>query len=193
MKKRYVRNRNTIQKRPFAAKDAKNVSRQTSQNRVRQILVPTDFSKPSLLALDHAVDRARDTGATIILLHVIPPLHVPERFKPLVSYTLRTEGRRGFRRQLWNLANSRREPGLSILPWLLHGNPAKMIVEAASNSGSDIIIMGSIGRSGLQRLLLGSVAERVVRDADVPVLVFREPPRRKKSLPRVVGLRQSHE
>jgi len=193
MKKLYVRNRNTIQKRASTARGAKNGSRQTVQNRVRQILVPTDFSKPSLLALDHAVERARDSGATIILLHVIPPLHVPERFEPLVSYTLRKEGRRDFRRQLWNLANSRREAGLSILPWLLHGNPAKMIVEAAANSGSDLIISGSVGRSGLQRLFLGSVAERVVRDADVPVLVFREPPRRKKSHFRGIRLPKSHE
>lgn len=158
--------------------------RRTPSSRHRRILVPVDFSGPSLRALDYAVGRARESGAAIILLHVLQPLYALGRLEAAALRSLKTDARRHFKHRLDTLAARRIGGKVPFTPWLLEGDPAKVIVDAAAKTGTDLIIMGSVGRQGMRRWLLGSVAERVVRAADVPVTIVREPPKRKRPLMR---------
>lgn len=132
--------------------------------------------------LDHAVERAQESGAAIILLHVLQPLYALGRLEAAALRSLKADARRHFKQRLDTVAARRISHKVRFKPWLLEGDPAKVIVDAAAKTGTDLIVMGSVGRTGIQRLLLGSVAERVVRAADIPVTVVRDPPKRKKSL-----------
>ena len=145
----------------------------------RRFLVPVDLSSSSLQALDYAIERARETGAAIILLHVLQPLVVPGRYEATKLRSLKLEVRRDVKQRLQKLARQRMTAEVPIKPWLLEGHAAQTILDAAEKTGSDLIIMGSVGRKGLRRFLLGSVAEAVVRNAEVPVTIVREPRKRK--------------
>ena len=169
----------------MALEHAGNASfRRAPSSRLRRILVPVDFSGPSLRALDYAVGRARESGGAIILLHVLQPLYALGRLEAAALRSLKADARRHFKHRLDTLAIRRIGGKVPFTPWLLEGDPAKVIVDAAAKTGTDLIIMGSFGRQGMRRWLLGSVAERVVRTADVPVTIVREPPKRKRPLMR---------
>lgn len=150
---------------------------------IRRILVPVDFSPASLHALDYAVDRAREWSATIVLLHVLEPMLAESRFSAPRLSTLKTEVRLVKQRLLF-LARKRVGARIPVKPWLLNGEAGEQILKAAERTGSDLIIMGSAGRKGLQRLLLGSVAERVVRNANCPVTIVRAPRPQKQRIKR---------
>jgi nucleotide-binding universal stress UspA family protein len=139
---------------------------------IRNILVPTDFSEQSVAAFHLAAALARDHRAGITVLHVretpvvpfaefgaVPPLDVP-------SQTVLLEKMAQF------------EPpddttGVEYL--LADGIPAEEIIRAANDRGCDLVVMGTHGRTGLGRLLLGSVAEEVMRKAPCPVLTLKHP------------------
>jgi adenylate kinase len=155
--------------------------------KIRRILVPVDFSPASRYALDYAADRARDWGASIVLLHVLEPILVERRFVAPRLRTLKNEARLVKQRLLFLM---RRRVGAEtpVKPWLLNGEPSARIVQAAAKTGSDLIIMGSVGRKGIRRLLLGSVAENVIRKAECPVTIVRGPrPRKQKRAPLGLG------
>ncbi|MDB6032241.1 MAG: putative Universal stress protein [Verrucomicrobiales bacterium] len=137
--------------------------------------MPVDFSSASLRALDYATERAGETGAAIILLHVLQPLVGPSRYETAELQSLKVEVRRDVKRRLEKLAQERTTAEVPIKAWLLEGVAGEKILEAAKRTGSDSIIMGSAGRKGIRRLFLGSVAEAIVRTADVPVTIVREP------------------
>jgi adenylate kinase len=149
------------------------------RTRIRRILVPVDFSPASLQALDYATDRARESGAAIILLHVLEPILAKSRFVAPRLRALKKDARRMKQRLLF-LARRRVGAETPVKPWLLNGEPGALIIEAAAKTESDLIIMGSVGRKGMQRLLLGSVAERVIRNADCPVTIVRAPTAQRK-------------
>lgn len=138
------------------------------------ILAATDFSKPAERACDFARDLSRRFQAQLHLLHVVVIFEDPHleedhlhRLEELVA-----SGDNARRRNLEN--GSEHQPGLDITPHMVRGlAPAEVIVETASNLGCDLVIMGTHGRRGLPHLLLGSVAERVVRTSRVPVLTVR--------------------
>ncbi len=129
---------------------------------LQSILVPIDGSPPSLAALAHAVTLAEDYGATIHVLHVVPPV------EPL------TAGARDETDPAMNAAIDRAK--LSLAQRVSHrtvvGDPIREIVEAARTV--DLIVMGTHGRIGRLHELLGSVAENVVRNAPCPVLTVRD-------------------
>jgi nucleotide-binding universal stress UspA family protein len=118
----------------------------------RRMLFPTDFSEASRVAGRMAAALARESGAQLTLLHVVPPVTDPSPSPTLAA--LATE-----------LA-----PGMSVTTEVLSGLPASRIVEYAQRRGVDLIVMGTHGRTGLSAALLGSVAEAVVRRAPCPVL-----------------------
>jgi nucleotide-binding universal stress UspA family protein len=128
--------------------------------RIREILFPTDFSGVATEAGRIAAGLARDLGARLHVLHVIPPVTDP---------TLASE----------DLAQAvaRLKPGRPIVTQLLSGLPARRIVTYARDKSIGLIVMGSHGRTGLRRALLGSVAAGVVRRASCPVLTVRIPSR----------------
>jgi nucleotide-binding universal stress UspA family protein len=136
---------------------------------VRRILCPVDFSPPSEAALDFAVDLAKTLGAEIHLLHVyqLPVYALPDGAM-LAGPELTTRVTTELQTALTNLAKTRSE--VSPKTHLVEGVPYREIVRMADELDTDLIVMGTHGRTGFRHFLLGSVAERVVRSARVPVV-----------------------
>jgi nucleotide-binding universal stress UspA family protein len=138
------------------------------------ILAATDFSKPAERAGDFARDLSQRFQAQLHLLHVIVILedpHLEEDHRHRLEELVAT-GDDARRKDLRGISNH--QPGLDVTPHMVRGlAPAEVIVETASNLACDLIVMGTHGRRGLPHLLLGSVAERVVRTSTVPVLTVR--------------------
>ena len=133
------------------------------------ILFPTDFSTASDTALPHAETLAKQKSATLLILHVEEP--------PLaygggeLYYGLPEPSSERILKMLEQVVPS--DPTVSFKHRLTIGDPAGEIVRIASEEGAEMIVLGTHGRSGMTRMLMGSVAEAVVRRAPCPVLVYR--------------------
>lgn len=146
---------------------------------IRSILVPVDFSQSSRAALDYAAALADQMKARVDVLYV----HEPAGYLgsaslvaiPQVPAPAWDETRREIVRELDGFigANRSQVRNVSIEP----GNPSDVIPEIAKKGHADLIVMGTHGRSGLNRLVVGSVAESVMRKAPMPVLTVRMPKR----------------
>ena len=140
---------------------------------IQNILLPTDFSEPALLATGYALELARRFQSRLHLLHVIedPVLYLPmfEGF-PLPS---REEFERFAQERLenWILPQDRGDCEL-VYRWV-HGKPFVEIVRDAEANNIDLIVMGTHGRGMVAQLLMGSVAEKVIQKAPCPVLTVR--------------------
>jgi nucleotide-binding universal stress UspA family protein len=144
--------------------------------RIQRILVPVDFSEPSLGALRYAVALARMLKASLDVLHVVEAVYAPMVGPTFDLESLREAREHGARRKLEQLvARLGEHPGRKRA-LLRAGTAARSIVYEAKRHSYDLIVMATQGRHGVGRWLLGSVAERVVRTADCPVLIV--PPRR---------------
>jgi nucleotide-binding universal stress UspA family protein len=143
----------------------------------RRILVPVDFSPSSDHALAAALDLAGKLGARLFLLHVVPiPLPGWEVYgHEFAPEQLIEKGREGAERELGALAAARSSGAVPIEPLVRVGMPFLEIIAAAREIGADLIVMGTHGRTGLAHVLIGSVAERVVRGSPCPVLTVRHP------------------
>jgi nucleotide-binding universal stress UspA family protein len=147
---------------------------------IRRILVPLDFSPASSAALELAVTLAKANDASVDVLHVWqPPGLMPTGLLAIAP------GREGPPLTLEELARERAEVGLKDARATLEhqhiqshahlgvGNPAQEILDVANTQHSDLIVIGTRGKGGLAHLLLGSVAEKVVRHAHCPVITVR--------------------
>jgi nucleotide-binding universal stress UspA family protein len=145
------------------------------------ILYPTDFSADTQPALDVACALAAEGHGRLVVLHVerpplatlggtVAPPPLPNEYD---------------RQKVWEELQRIKplRPGLAIEYRLEYGDPATVILQTAQDIGADLIVMGTHGRTGLRRLLMGSVAERVVRKASCPVLTVRTPAQILLSLP----------
>jgi nucleotide-binding universal stress UspA family protein len=133
------------------------------------ILVPTDGSNQSDAALDHAVDLARHHDATIHLLYVADTNRDSLTMQGgEVIDALEQEGDR-----IVSEAIDRVDVGTDVIDEVMTGDPVETILDYAESIGADLIVMGTHGRRGLDRYLLGSTTERVVRLSSVPVLTIR--------------------
>jgi nucleotide-binding universal stress UspA family protein len=142
------------------------------------ILHPTDFSENSEFAFRVACALARDYNARLVLLHVVPPPMVIYAGGPVPAETWPSvEEVQEKLRQLESQAHRVR-----VESQVLEGDPVDMILRAAEETHSDVIVMGTHGRTGLSRLLLGSVAEAVIRKAPCPVLSVKPSPTRQKTI-----------
>lgn len=130
---------------------------------VQTILHPTDFSKRSGYAFQLACSLARDQGARLIILHIMPVPLVQEK-------QLYREEMAGELSQL-----SAPDTQVRMEHRLEEGDAATQILRVAQETGCDLIVMGTHGRTGLGRLVMGSVAEEVLRLASCPVLTVRAP------------------
>ena len=135
----------------------------------RRILVPHDFSEPADAALEIAIDLAAAQGARLEVLHVVEPFHPP----PEVVAWLREAQQIGPQlKRLEDLVAARvGRRRVSFRCKVVVGYPIDSILEAGRDV--DLIIMATQGRTGIPHLLIGSVAERVVRHATKPVLTVR--------------------
>lgn len=138
------------------------------------ILVPTDMSEGADEALDYACELARTFGATVHLLHVIgiPALGVPELGVALTSTVIDSLVRDN-EIALEKIADSKRHLATLGQVLLRTGDARELINQTAKELGADLIVMGTHGRRGMRRALLGSVTENVVRTAPCPVLTVR--------------------
>jgi nucleotide-binding universal stress UspA family protein len=141
---------------------------------IRHILVPTDFEPASTAALDYARDIAARFGARLSLLHVITDpkatgLWTPEVYVPASPET-RDAFLRGSRQRLESTLSSADLERFRVTLDARIGPAAEVIVDYARENAVDLIVMGTHGRRGVAHLMLGSVAERVVRHASCPVL-----------------------
>lgn len=139
---------------------------------IKTILHPTDFSEPSDLAFRLACSLARDHGARLVVAHVIEP--------PVPVYgggVLVVPPPQGLKEPLRAKLLQLRPPGetVQVEHRLAEGDAATEILDLAEQARADLIVMGTHGRGGLRRVLMGSVAEEVVRKAPCPVLTVRTP------------------
>lgn len=142
-----------------------------------KILHPTDFSDCAQAAEEFAVRLLRDTGGELVLLHVLvePPLYSETPLSLGESRRFYDAVRRWAEQALGARAATLGRWGVAVRVMLRDGRPFQEIVAAADAEGADLIAMGTHGRGGLNRLLLGSVADRVIRTAPCPVLTVRGP------------------
>ena len=145
---------------------------------LKSILVPSDFSDYSKHALRYGCAFAAEFGAELHLLHVVQDIVglVPEvgmAFPPTGDY--RRELRESAEKALEELPGSPWLGELSVVRATREGAPFVEIIRYAKKHKIDLIVMGTHGRTGLSHILLGSVAERVVRKAPCPVLTVRHP------------------
>jgi nucleotide-binding universal stress UspA family protein len=143
----------------------------------KNILVPVDFSDTATNATKLAVALARETGASLTLMHigVVPHFYATElgMSGPAgpVFTQMSQEIAREQRTRLDRLAQDAVPADVPCRTLIREGFPPEEILEQAAEGGHDLIVMGTHGRTGLKRALLGSVTERVVREAPVPVMV----------------------
>jgi nucleotide-binding universal stress UspA family protein len=138
---------------------------------LRTILHPTDFSPRSEGARRLALSLARDHGARLLVLHVVRPPAVlyGEAISILAEGAEKEVGWKALRDLPWP------DTTVAVDLSLKEGDPAAEIVRLAQEAPADLIVMGTHGRSGLGRLLMGSVAEQVVRKAPCPVVTMKTP------------------
>lgn len=143
----------------------------------KNILFPTDFSESALHVLPYAVEMARSEGARLHLLHVIydmasaSGLYIPHASVDVMYKDLEANAMK----ELERFGLSEREDLKNVDCTVLRGVPYEEILKFTKEKGIDLIVIGTHGRKGLDRVLFGSTAERVVRNAECPVLTVRSP------------------
>jgi nucleotide-binding universal stress UspA family protein len=135
----------------------------------KTILFATDFSPASKVAFEVASALARDYRARLIAIHVIEPVQMG--FSEFNAYVGPDEDKGKAMEMLQAIKAP--APTVTIEHRLLEGTAATVIAETAEETAADLIVMGTHGRSGLTRLVMGSVAEEVLRRAPCPVLTVR--------------------
>ncbi len=144
---------------------------------IKKILVPIDFSDYSKKALQYSVRFAKNFNAGISLIYVIEPAVYPADFSmgqiavPAADMDLHERAKE----ELQKLAESDISNDVEVEIILKTGKPFVEIIEAATDIDADLIIIATHGHTGVEHLLFGSTAEKVVRKAPCPVLTLREP------------------
>jgi nucleotide-binding universal stress UspA family protein len=147
---------------------------------IRRITYATDFSPASLAAFPHALGLARVTGAELTILYVLPsPVtlfveggYVPQEIWDEMDASQRAQAGQ----EMDRLVKQALEAGVHATTALVDGGvPAREIVKAAEETKTDLLVLGTHGRTGVARLFLGSVAAAVVATASCPVLTVRAP------------------
>ena len=145
---------------------------------LQNILVATDFGEVSETALNYGRDLARTYGATLHVLHAADNVMVQLAAEGAISAFpgLQTEVENAARERMQRLVTDEDLTQLRAKPVIVTSmGPAETIVQYAKEQAIDLIVMGTHGRKALSHLLMGSVAERVVRTAPCPVLTVRHP------------------
>lgn len=138
-----------------------------------EILFPTDGGPASQAALSHAVGLAEQYDARLHAVYVVDTIAYTavDAGSETVLSALRQEGETA----LEAVAETTQDAEIPVTSEIVSGSPYKQILTYADDNEIDLIVMGTHGRTGLDRYLLGSVTERVVRTASVPVLTVRAP------------------
>ncbi|NOR48747.1 MAG: universal stress protein [Methanosarcinaceae archaeon] len=143
----------------------------------QRILIATDGSEPNKKAVSYGVELARLSGAKVNVAYVVDTAafaSVPmDAGWEMMYELLQKEGNEAIQQ----IVDDAKASGIDIEGSLLEGHPSHEIIEFAQNNEIDVIVLGTLGKGGLDRFLLGSVAEKVTRNSKVPVLVVRGNPK----------------
>lgn len=144
-----------------------------SSDLYRNIVIATDGSENSRRAIFYGIEIAKLSGATVHVLYVVDtPSTISETWtagKEMIREMMINDGKKVMSKIMKILEDS----GVEAKEVLLEGHPSDGIINFAENNSMDLIVMGTLGKTGLERFLMGSVAEKVVRYSKVPVLVVR--------------------
>lgn len=143
--------------------------------RIQRILLPTDFSTISTAATKYACELATKFDAELHLLHTleIHPVATPDFGMGLALPRYAEESRAVAEKSMSGLLDSAWSKGRKVVQAIVEGSPVKEIVSYARTQNIDLIVISTHGRTGLAHVLMGSVAENVVRSAPCPVLTVR--------------------
>ena len=141
----------------------------------RHILAPTDFSEYSKQAVASALELAKKFGAKLSILHVVelPPYPVEGYVPPSLSATFLEDLERQASQDLAQVVPEAESAGIEVARLVTVGSPYRKVIDMAEAEQVDLIVMATAGRTGFSRLVMGSIAERVVRTAPCPVLTIR--------------------
>ena len=151
---------------------------------IAQILVPVDFSPHSDYALTYAAALAASLRASVHLVHAlepIPPMAVGEGLYLVDIEAMEASVSAEAERRMGECRTRVAAQGVAVTSDVLTGHPATVIIDAARRRRSDLIVMGTHGRTGLAHMFIGSIAETVTRLAPCPVLTVRETEWRKET------------
>jgi len=142
---------------------------------IKTILFPTDFSNGARAAMDHAISLAKDYNAKLILLYVIQDISIAEWYIPSsISVTDLVED---MQKSAWNEMEKWNAEVASTVKdvekMVVRGVPFVEIIKTAKSKNADMIVIGTHGRTGIDHMLFGSTAEKVVRKSPCPVLTVR--------------------
>jgi len=147
--------------------------------RIRRILIPLDGSAHSESIVPHAAALGKATGASFDLIHVIEPVFRIGDSMGVPTYQAETQANDArearAREYLQNVAERLRTQGVEVDIAVAKGEAVERIGARASETGADLIALATHGRTGLSRLVLGSVADKIVRGSKLPVLLVRPP------------------
>lgn len=144
---------------------------------IKNILVPIDFSEYSKSSLKYSCDFAKLFNAKLFLIHVIEPVIYPPDFSmgQISIPSINNEVNERAKQELDNLCEACIEPEVEVTTIIKSGKPFYEIIETAEEIDADLIIIATHGHSGVEHILFGSTAEKVVRKAPCPVLTTRTP------------------
>jgi nucleotide-binding universal stress UspA family protein len=144
---------------------------------IRTILFATDFSESSDYAFQYADSLARQYEARLILVHVInEPVDLRGFYVPHISFDkLEEEIEEGARKMMDKFCRANLRDFENYETCILPGIPYDEIIKKGVEAGADLIVMGTHGRTGLDHMLFGSTAEKIVRKSPIPVLTIRKP------------------
>ncbi|VVB84981.1 Universal stress protein [uncultured archaeon] len=154
--------------------------------RFKKILIATDGSEHVKKAVTHAIELAKLSGAELHAVYVMDikadcarELYT-DRSTGGLKRVLRNEGvcidiyRKEGEKAIKYIEDMAKKEGLDIKKWIVQGHPAEEILKLAQEQSIDLIVMGTLGRSGIEKFLLGSVADKVLRNSGIPVLTVRK-------------------
>ncbi len=145
---------------------------------IEKIITPTDFSEPARAGIDAAEELAREFSAEIVLVYAVPRIPMvpaPHGAGAAGQIELEHEIRASAENALDKIAEKLRAGIGKVRYQVLSGDPAHQIVETAKQEHADLIVISTHGETGWRRFVSGSVAEKVVRLAECPVLSVRGP------------------
>ncbi len=146
---------------------------------IKTILFPTDFSQGARAAMDHAISLAKDYQSKLIILYVIQDISIAEWYIP--SSLSATDLMEDMQKSAWNEMDKWvaevSQTVKDVEKMVVRGVPFVEIIKTAKERQADLIVIGTHGRTGIDHMLFGSTAEKVVRKAACPVLTVRIPGR----------------
>jgi len=142
---------------------------------IKTILFPTDFSNGARAAMDHAISLARDYQAKLILLYVIQDISISEWYIPssLSVGDLVEDMQKSAWQEMDKWIAEVSQQVKDVEKMVVRGVPFVEIIQTANERNADLIVIGTHGRTGIDHMLFGSTAEKVVRKAACPVLTVR--------------------